>query len=201
MALTDNLNIPQTSDDIRLPGLLEGQVQQTIPCNGKDLRISTSNPAGFTVTRDIAQKQVNFSIKMPAYLPTGYCGINHFDVYADQQAVAWPVWSQTGMLTVAQVPADSPASTKFGLNTVGTAPAAQVAVNGYEGLWIEGAPSGTGWFYQKPVLNPSASAPNVEENVHIVPENILTWEQDGVRYQLRGNLDYYQMQQIAMSLQ
>lgn len=99
------------------------------------------------------------------------------------------------------MPADAPAPADFGINTVGTAPAAQVAVNGHTGLWIEGAPSGTGWFYQEPVPNPSKGAPSVQENVHVIPENILTWEQDSMRYQLRGSLSYYEMQQIAASLQ
>jgi len=99
------------------------------------------------------------------------------------------------------MPADAPAPADFGINTVGTAPAAQVAVNGHTGLWIERAPRGTGWFYQEPVPNLSKGAPSVQENVHVIPENILTWEQDSMRYQLRGSLSYYEMQQIAASLQ
>lgn len=42
--------VPQTTDDVRLPGLTEGQITRTITCDGQDLRISTSNPAGFTIT-------------------------------------------------------------------------------------------------------------------------------------------------------
>jgi malic enzyme len=39
------------------------------------------------------------------------------------------------------------------------------------------------------------------EKTHVVTENILTWEQNGVRYQLRADLTHGEMLKIAESLQ
>lgn len=166
--------------------------------NEAPVNMTTSNEpqgAAFSLTREQAQAQLDFALKLPEYLPADYRQQQGFQITRGPNGVSSVMWraSRSGetlcnpSITFGQS-RSAPATTQ----PIGSAKAKIITVADAPGLWVERVPTGTCAYH---------NAGGTEVKVTWI-ESILSWEQDGVHYYVAGdsNLGLSEMLKVAESL-